>query len=1443
MKNILTYISYALLFVSIAIQAQTPATITKDGNYTITGNETLTASQSIILKPNSWIKPGSIFTAQIIEEAYIPVDLSNNENYIFNRLFQTEMTEADLTEGIEKNSDVIENVIYFDGLGRPKQSIGIRASPDKDDIITHITYDEYGRQDKQYLPYTENGMNGNFKNNALTRTNLFYNTTKYENTTNPYSQSIFENSPLNRVLEQASPGESWKYDPNNVSENNVSYTYDKTFDNFSYNFGVSDLIGVGAGGGGGSITIVNNRLTLTINGSWAAYPLITDQPIAYLYTNPLIPINEDLGQLTNSNGDLLPYTIRIEGTTPGSASQLIISAIGTPVNTTNIDYSITVSLPDLGTDTYTYQKRESTNHTIGFNYEVNREGTGTVLDFSVGSTFQDGITIPTLELERHFEDRELLKNITKDENWTPADGRNRTTEEFTDFEGRIVLKRTYNDNEPHDTYYVYDHYGNLSFVIPPKVNTEDDVSVTELSELCYQYRYDSKNRLVEKKIPGKGWEYIVYDNLDRPVLTQDANQAAKTPTKEWLFTKYDVFGRVVYTGIYKDNKSRIDLQKDHFDIKTADQNYETKVTSGTGYDNTYYTNTNFPNTNLEVLTINYYDNYYFDKATLSLPTHTYEVAIVNANDTDPIKTRSLATGGKVKVLNTNHWITTIIGYNNKARPLFIGNSNSYLVTKDIVESKLDFAGKVLETKTIHTKGANTPIVAVNTFTYDHMGRLLDQNQNINNQPEERIISNTYDELGRLESKAVGGTSASISAQGSLSGVEGGLQKVDYTYNVRGWLTDINDVNDIGDDLFSFRINYNTITENLSADALYNGNISETIWKTANDNTKRSYGYQYDALNRITAGFDDTADKRYSLSSIGYDKNGNITNLVRNGQINPAASNFGVMDNLAYTYSENGIGNQLSNVTDSSGVIEGFKDGNASGNDYLYDDNGNMILDKNKNIRSITYNHLNLPESIEFVSRIPGQEKRIDYVYNAAGIKVRKVITNNVNVNTTDYAGNYIYTSNYSLGLPPGPNNSSEKVLKFINHPEGYVEPVFATGTSREIERYDYVYQLKDHLGNIRISFSDRDKDGKIDILRNDADIDGDGDLAQEILQEKNYYPFGLQHKGYNDLIISEHKYGYNGKENEQSLGLNLTEMTFRQYDPTLGRFNAIDRLAELAPGITPYRFGFNNPITFSDPSGLFEVNGETVGADGLTNSQWVSSSRQGANSNLQSVYRNNNRNSELNNYEFPEGEVDFFAPGGEGTDEVFRIYGKDATHVYHAGFFGGGEEAEKYIWSMIEWFEHNYTGANDILLGAGLGGFRLHYNSNHKAYSKRYYGFRKKFKSKVNLPKPGKFRQKLKSFLRTGKYSKSSKLLGKFGAVGTVLTLAVAANDIRDGTLSTSTAVDLVILGTVGVVALVAATPVVVAVGTVVAIYGALDYAFDISETLDNKFGEIKLWD
>ena len=144
-----------------------------------------------------------------------------------------------------------------------------------------------------------------------------------------------------------------------------------------------------------------------------------------------------------------------------------------------------------------------------------------------------------------------------------------------------------------------------------------------------------------------------------------------------------------------------------------------------------------------------------------------------------------------------------------------------------------------------------------------------------------------------------------------------------------------------------------------------------------------------------------------------------------------------------------------------------------------------------------------------------------------------------------------------------PNIYENSSLKFVNHAEGYIEPDGAGG-------YEYVYQYKDHLGNIRLSYSDSNDDGIVDV--------------NEIVEEANYYPFGLKHRGYNGQVNgTQNKFlTYNGVELEESLGLNLYEMDLRQFDPAIGRWTSIDPVTHHSQ--STYNGYDNNPIFWADPS-------------------------------------------------------------------------------------------------------------------------------------------------------------------------------------------------------------------------------------------------------------------
>ncbi|AZA93743.1 RHS repeat-associated core domain-containing protein [Chryseobacterium nakagawai] len=721
--------------------------------------------------------------------------------------------------------------------------------------------------------------------------------------------------------------------------------------------------------------------------------------------------------------------------------------------------------------------------------------------------------------------------------------------------------------EQADTYYVYNEYDQLAFVIPPNA-VQKPISEALLNDLCYQYRYDGRGRLVEKKLPGKGWEYMVYDKADRLVFTQDANMSL---TNKWLFTKYDALGRVIITGIVS-GSSRAYMQTMIGDTVMTENG------SATGFTKNgmqiFYTNTNFPYLET-VFSVNYYDTYPGYNFNPTFPSTIQEVETLKETVSPEGKsTKGLAVMRLVKNIEDDNWTKNYTYYDTKGRVIGTHSIN-HLGGYTKTESKLDFAGLAQTVITKHKRlETDTERVITETFDYDHQNRLLVHKHQVDANPVEILTQNTYNELSQLESKKVGGIAA-----GSA------LQQIDYKYNIRGWMTKINDPLNLNGRLFGYEIKYHNPISSAKSPGKFNGNIAEIDWKNSSEDILKRYNYEYDPLNRLKNGFYSEPNATNPGNGnfdeyLTYDLNGNINTLQR--KATPISGQTpALVDNLEYKYT----GNRLNQVIESAMNDTGYEGGN---NIIDYDVNGNMINMKDKGINTIGYNHLSLPNTFAMSHPDPiivGQQTsaNLGYLYRADGTKLRKTYSTrpprgSVSTSMTDYLDGFQYSYREGGGLCLTCRTESAfeeqaygnlgKTFPNIGDPPAWKLDFVPTSEGfYSFTENRYIYQYKDHLGNTRVSFA-KDSAGVL-----------------EITDTNNYYPFGLNHisgmfgtSNFGGL----YSYKYNGKELQET---GMYDYGARMYMPDLGRWGVVDPLAEKMRRYSPYNYAFNNPLRFVDPDG------------------------------------------------------------------------------------------------------------------------------------------------------------------------------------------------------------------------------------------------------------------
>ena len=126
---------------------------------------------------------------------------SSTQNYIHTRTYTNETGTA-----------FLDQIQYFDGLGRPVQTVQKAITPGADiaarkDLVTLQEYDVFGRDDKTWLPAVVSGNNGAYVDPATVKTGAV---STNGGDQKPYSYPVYEASPLNRIVKQFGPGADWQ---------------------------------------------------------------------------------------------------------------------------------------------------------------------------------------------------------------------------------------------------------------------------------------------------------------------------------------------------------------------------------------------------------------------------------------------------------------------------------------------------------------------------------------------------------------------------------------------------------------------------------------------------------------------------------------------------------------------------------------------------------------------------------------------------------------------------------------------------------------------------------------------------------------------------------------------------------------------------------------------------------------------------------------------------------------------------------------------------------------------------------------------------------------------------------------------------------------------------------------------------------------------------------
>ena len=726
---------------------------------------------------------------------------------------------------------------------------------------------------------------------------------------------------------------------------------------------------------------------------------------------------------------------------------------------------------------------------------------------------------------------------------------------YSDIFDNVILERQTDSLETFDTYYVYDALNRLRMVLSPKCQESSD----DIAACRYEYRYNGKGQVTWKRLPGCEPVQYWYNKQGLPVCMQDGMLRRDS---RYRFFLYDRLGRLCIQGITPQC-----YQQRQFSC--ISQTLQGQPFMDTGY--IYQGNpTELNQSNCTLEQVNYYDSYQY----LGIP-QPIDGVEEYADSLGIGNSRAHITGTRQYASNGEALLTTF-AYDDRGRICRTGEFglNGRLTVTD---SRYNFFDGIDNVRTAQYT-CNSDIQPwtgsiLQTYTYyphtilPHATTLTITSES-GSSSSETIRSLSYNDFGNITGNNRSGTAADMT----------------YTYDLlHGWVKEISSSGGFEQRLYR---------EDNTGHKLYNGSISAMTWIIPDERHLRRYDYTYDGMNRLIEGayshmlvftphpgiINSTGDEMFSTDEasplglipvvdgigdlvgpinfnaadryserISYDKNSNINSIERYGMNNQRQ--YGLIDSLVITRN----GNQLKAIEDYAqkhltytGASD-FYDGDSSSSEYLYNANGSLVSDFNREIDWTYYDNLGNTREICFCDH-----SSTEYIYASDGTKLRTIhrpASSTALTDSIDYIGNLIL------------KNGQPSMYLFDG---GYA----SFNSNGAVDGWHYYIQ--DYMGNNRMVVK---KNGTVE-------------------QITHYYPYGGV---IGDISTNEsvQAYKFEGKELDRTFGLDNYDIHARQYFAMMPMWDKPDSKAEDYYPISPYSYCGGDPVNKGDYNGkaIIFVNG------------------------------------------------------------------------------------------------------------------------------------------------------------------------------------------------------------------------------------------------------------